>query len=67
MNTTATVSEKGASAAKTAPSEREPVKLLKRIGTTTYKVAVHFSNDNDAEKLEDKILRMIEREVRESA
>lgn len=53
------------SAART-PNEAEPVKLLKRIGSTTYEVSVHFSNTS-SETLEDKILRLIEREVTKSA
>jgi hypothetical protein len=40
----------------------EPVKLLKRIGSTTYEVTAHFSKASN-ETMEDKILRMIEREV----
>jgi hypothetical protein len=44
----------------------EPVKLLKRIGSATVEITVHFSNTNK-ETLEDKLLRMIEREVRENA
>jgi hypothetical protein len=44
------------------PNEREPVKLLRRIGSTTIEVTVHFSNTSK-ETLEDKLLRMIEREV----
>jgi len=34
----------------------------KRIGSTTFVVAVHFSETNK-ERVEDKILRLIEREV----
>jgi hypothetical protein len=49
-------------AAKTPASRSEPVKLLKRIGSTTIEVTVHFSNTSK-ETLEDKLLRMIEREV----
>jgi len=49
-------------AAVTAQNEQEPVKLLKRIGSTTFVVNVYFS-DKSAETMEDKILRMIEREV----
>ena len=41
----------------------EPVKLRKRIGSTTFIVNVHFSNDNK-ERTEDKILRLIKQEVR---
>ena len=57
---------KGADAATTARMEREPVKLLRRIGSTTVEVTVHFSN-TDHETLEDKLLRMMEREVRKNA
>jgi hypothetical protein len=44
------------------PAESEPVKLLTRIGSTTYKVSIRFS-ETATETLEDKILRLIEREV----
>ena len=54
------------SAAGTAQERREPVKLLERIGSTTYKVNVHFSNESN-ETLEDKVLRIIEREVGKGA
>jgi hypothetical protein len=40
--------------------------LKKRIGSTVFVVSVHF-NAASTERLEDKILRLIEREVRESA
>ena len=53
-------------AAMTPEREGEPVKLLRRIGSTTVEVTVHFSNTSK-ETLEDKLLRMIEREVREIA
>jgi hypothetical protein len=53
------------SAART-PIEAEPVKLQKRIGSTTYVVSVRFSATS-TETLEDKILRLIEREVRNNA
>jgi hypothetical protein len=66
MNTT-TNAAKAASAAKTAVNdEREPLKLLKRIGSTVYSVNVRFS-ETSKETLEDKILRLIEREVTKSA
>jgi hypothetical protein len=57
-----------ASAAETAGQkpEREPVKLLMRIGSTTYMVAVRFS-DNAKETMEDKLLRIAESEVRKLA
>ena len=49
-------------AAKTVQSEREPVKLLKRIGSATVEVTVHFS-DSSKESMADIVRRMIEREV----
>ena len=53
-------------AAKTPKREGEPVKLLRRIGSTTVEVVIHYSN-TESETLEDKLLRMIEREVQENA
>ena len=44
----------------------EPVKLLKRIGSTTFVVNVHFS-DKSKETMGDKLLRLIEREVEKGA
>ena len=38
--------------------EAEPIKLQKRIGSTTYEVAVHFSQTSK-ETLDDKIMRLI--------
>jgi hypothetical protein len=61
MNATAVTS-----AVTTAQNEREPVKLLRRIGSTTVEITVHFSNTSK-ETMEDKLLRMIEREVDKSA
>ena len=50
-------------AAKTAPiREREPVKLLRRIGSTTYTVTIHHSNKSK-ETMADIVRRIIEREV----
>ena len=60
MNTTAE------SAATTPGKRAEPVKLLKRIGSTTYTVNVHFS-EKGTESIEDKLLRLIMREVDVSA
>ena len=54
------------SAAMTPITRNEPVKLLKRIGSTVYHVTVHFS-ETSKETLEDKVLRLIEREVNKSA
>jgi len=44
----------------------EPSKFEKRIGSTTYRVSVHFSQTS-TETIEDKILRLLKSEVRESA
>jgi len=43
-----------------------PPTFRRRIGTTTYEVTVHYS-ERSKEKLEDKLFRMMESEVRESA
>jgi len=40
--------------------------MQKRIGSTTYVVAVHFSQTSK-ETMQDKVLRLIESEVRRSA
>jgi len=53
-------------AAKTVQCEREPVKLLKRIGSATVEVTVHFS-DSSNESMADIVRRMIEREVDKNA
>ena len=68
MTTTAIVPIPGASAALTRGSDAaaEPIKLRRRIGSTVFIVNVHFS-ETSAEKLEDKLLRLMEREVRDSA
>jgi len=57
---------KGADAAKTPEREGEPVKLLRRIGSTTYTVTVHHSNTNK-ETMADIVRRIIEREVDKNA
>lgn len=44
------------------PTEAEPVKLQKRIGSTTFVVSIRFS-DKPTETLEQKLLRIIESEV----
>ena len=55
------------SAAKTrSDAHAEPAMFYKRIGSTTYVVAVHFSRTSK-ETMQDKVLRLIESEVRESA
>jgi hypothetical protein len=52
--------------AATTPIEAEPRKLLKRIGSTTYTVTIRFS-ETATETSEQKMLRLIEREVGKSA
>ena len=42
--------------------EAEPIKLQKRIGSTTYRVNVYFS-DTAMETMDDKILRLIRNEI----
>jgi hypothetical protein len=59
MKTTTAVKSAAESA---VTDEREPLKLQKRIGSTTFIVNVRFSNTSN-ETPEDKILRLIEREV----
>ena len=44
----------------------EPLKFSKRIGSTVYLVSVHSSTTSH-ETVQDKIQRLIEREVRDSA
>ena len=46
----------------TATPPDKPVIMLKRIGTTTYQVAVHFSTTSK-ETISDKALRMIKNDV----
>jgi len=53
------------SAAAENPQSETP-KYEKRIGSTVYRVTVHFSRTS-AETIEDKLLRLMESEVRESA
>ena len=52
--------------AATENNQSEPPKYEKRIGSTVYRVTVHFSRTS-TETIEDKLLRLMESEVRESA
>jgi len=52
--------------AATTRESAEPQKYEKRIGSTVYKVSVHFSHTS-SETIEDKLLRLMESEVRKSA
>ena len=46
-----------------APKTEQP-DLVKRIGKTTYKVKIHF-NPNSRETMSDKIIRMLQNEVKQ--
>jgi len=52
--------------AATTRESAEPPKYEKRIGSTVYRVSVHFSHTS-SETIEDKLLRLMESEVRKSA
>ena len=43
-----------------ADNGKKPLRLTRRIGQTTYKVNVHFS-ETSKETMSDKIIRLIER------
>ena len=43
-------------------SRKDYVTLARRVGNTNYKVRVHFSETGE-ETMEDKILRMIQRDA----
>ncbi|MDL2232384.1 transposon-encoded TnpW family protein [Ruminococcaceae bacterium OttesenSCG-928-L11] len=45
-----------------AAGQSQPTVMLKRIGSTTYRVAVHFSQTG-SETMNDKILRLIRNEA----
>ena len=47
------------------PESDKPPKFQKRIGSTVYRIFVHFSKTS-AETIEDKLLRLMESEVREN-
>lgn len=49
-------------AAKTSCKEGEPQILLKRIGSTTYKVSIHFSQTSK-DTMADIVRRSLEREA----
>ena len=51
--------------AATERDSAEPAKYEKRIGNTVYRVSVHFSQTS-TDTVEDKLLRLMESEVRES-
>ena len=47
---------------KTVERTDKPLRITKRIGSTTYKVSVHFSKTS-RETMDDKLIRLIERDV----
>ena len=53
-------------AAKQGEPHAEPGTFCKRIGSTVYTVTVYFSQSSK-ETAQDKLLRLIEHEVRNSA
>ena len=56
---------KSAAAAQGETAQAKPSMFTKRIGSTVYRVSVHF-NDTSTETVEDKILRLMKSEVRNS-
>ena len=40
----------------------KPLRITQRIGSTTYKVSVHFSKTS-RETMDDKLIRLIERDA----
>jgi len=52
--------------AATTRESAEPFVFKKRIGSTVYRVTAHFSRTS-AETIEDKLMRLMESEVREIA
>jgi hypothetical protein len=65
MTTTTTAAVKTASAAKKL-NEAEPLKIAKRIGSGTFIINV-FASPSVTETLEQKLLRILESEVRSYA
>jgi hypothetical protein len=60
--TTKIVSSQEIGAAQMPVLQAEPIKFLKRVGSTMFEINTYFSRTS-TETLEDKILRLIEREV----
>jgi hypothetical protein len=58
--------QKDVKQAATTRESAEPQKFQKRIGSTVYRVTVHYSQTSE-ETIEDKLIRLMESEVRESA
>lgn len=47
---------------KTVERTDKPLRIIKRIGSTTYKVSVHFSRTS-RETMDDKLIRLIEKDM----
>ena len=56
---------KSAATAQSKTAQAKPPMFTKRIGSTVYRVSIHF-NDTSTETVEDKILRLMKSEVRNS-
>ena len=54
--------ERKANIATIQPAEAKTATIYRRIGSTTYKVRVHFS-DSTQESINDKILHLIQHEA----
>lgn len=52
-------------ASKQTTDQTAPV-LVRRIGNTTYKVGIHFSQTS-RETMNDKVLRLIKNDIRKAA
>jgi len=66
VNNAANAQGRNAKAIAAITAQPTPPLFTKRIGSTTYTVSVHFSQTSK-ETAEDKLLRLIENEVRKSA
>ena len=62
MNHTLTASAVRTQGTAQGKTHAEPINMTKRIGSTTFKVAVHFSQTSQ-ETVENKLLRLIKQEV----
>lgn len=52
---------------KAAPAtEATPPTMVRKIGKTTYKVCIHFS-ETSRETMDDKVLRLIKNDIRNGA
>ena len=56
---------KSAATAQGKTAHAKPPMFTKQIGSTVYRVSIHF-NDTSTETVEDKILRLMKSEVRNS-